>query len=308
MTNENLADSELPNEDGQRTATLDDQVRGLREDVAALRDLLQEPPRARAAARQVVATPEHERIARELRDDLIRRENELNEARKELLKAQRDRDNAETQRRKMLRSRTWRWGKKVATVGMAPINAAKALYGWLLTVLPGPAQQALRDAVARSRGGRAVSAPSALARSVRQQGGAPASADALVPIPIHGPEGVGAELTSPSLLLVAYGLDEAMLEVTVDELIDMRRRIDGGIRVLVVTDCDAFHVFRKNSMIFEYIPPRTEWERRGFSQPYDAFRAARFQELFDVYAPDRVVHISSADDLRGLPTSLFSAV
>jgi hypothetical protein len=106
-------------------------------------------------------------------------------------------------------------------------------------------------------------------------------------------------------LLVGYGLDEAALREIVDHLADMRRTLTDGMRVLLVTDCDAFHVFRAHSLLFEYIPPRSEWERHDFAQSYDSFRAARFDELFRIYAPDRVVHIQGVDDLLGMPASLF---
>lgn len=285
------------------------EVRALREDMAALRELLADRPRPKPAVRQVVATPEQERIARQLRDELIQREEELQEARKELLRAERERDEAETRRRKMLESRTWQWGVVVAKVGMWPVNTLKAVYGWLLAVLPGPANQALRRAIAAARGGRPTTVE---ARRFRARAGAgagaevPASAEALVPIPVHGPEGVGAPLVAPAVLLVTSDVDETALAGIVEELDELRRRVD-GLRVLVVTDCDAFHIFRARSMLFEYVPPRREWERHAFEQPYDAFRQARLSELFRVYSPDRIVHVRSAEDLRGLPVTMFAA-
>jgi hypothetical protein len=293
-----------PEEGAPNGASLDAQVRALREDVAALRDLLSTPRRDRdgAAARQVVATPEHEQIARRLRDDLIRREEELTEARRTMVRLERHLDRVETQRRKMLESRTWRWGKRVAGVGTAPVRIAKSVYGWLLSVLPAPAAQSLRRALASARG-REVTRPAA----VRRPGGPAAMPSrALVPIPVHGPEGVGAQLTAPAVLLVAYGLDEAELSALVEAVHDARTDV-AALRVLIVTDCGAFHVFRARSMLFEYLPPRDEWEKHGFEQSYDEFRALRFTELFRVYAPDRIVHVRSADDFRALPRTLFEA-
>jgi hypothetical protein len=136
--------------------------------------------------------------------------------------------------------------------------------------------------------------------------GASASTQALIPIPVHGPEGVGAELTSPSVLLVTYGADEAALAGLVEQVHELRRDVD-GLRVLFVTDCDAFHVFRTHSLLFEYLPSRAEWEKHDFERSYDEFRAARFTEIFRIYAPDRIMHVRDADDLRGLPIGLFTA-
>lgn len=291
---------------------IDDEVRALREDVAALKDLLQTRPRTREAARDIIATPEQERIARQLRDQLIRSEDELTEARKTMLRLERHLDQSETQRRKMLESRTWKWGKTLASIGMAPLNTAKAIYSWLLKVLPAPANRALRQAVANARGGRPVTLGTAGTPGGRRSTGRAAGATGgtlaqpLVPIPVHGPEGVGAELTAPAVLLVAYGVDEAVLVDLVEQVNYVRREVD-GLRVLFVTDCDAFHVFRAHSMLFEYLPSRIEWERHGFERSYDEFRAARFTEIFHVYGPDRVIHVRDAEDLRGLPSGLFSA-
>lgn len=294
-------------DDHAEMASIEDDVRALRQDVVALRELLQTTTRPRTGARQVVATPEQERIARQLRDDLIRREEELSEARKELLRTQRSLDEAETRRRKLLESRTWKWGKTLSTIGTAPARSAKGLYSWLLAVLPAPANQALRRAVAKARGGRSVSVQPGKPRSGRgiPRGAAPTTR-ALVPIPVHGPEGVGAALTSPAVLVIGYGLDEPALEDVVEQVEALRREVDGGLRVLIVTDCDAFHIFRSRSLLFEYLPPRTEWEKHGFDQSYDDFRAARFQELFRIYAPERIVHVRSGDDLRGMPVTLFA--
>lgn len=281
--------------------TIDTEVRALRQDVAALRDLLLRPGQARAVP-HVATTPQQEQIARELRDQLIRSEDQLTEARRQLQRLERSLDRAETERRRLLESRTWKLGKAAARTVTTPITMAKAVYSWLLTVLPGPANRALRRAVAQARGGRPVTMAGPKAVRARAAG----TSGALVPIPVHGPEGVGAALTSPAVLLVAYGFDEAALTALVDCLNELRRAVD-GLRVLVVTDSPAFHVFRARSMLFEYLPGRAEWERHGFERSYDEFRQARFTELLRVYRPDRVVHVHSIDDLRAMPPSLFAS-
>ena len=193
----------------------------------------------------------------------------------------------------MTDSEPTRWREWAARTRTAPTATARRLYGWLLGALPPPAARSLQGAVASVR-----------ARSGRER---PRRTLPLVPIPVHGPDGAGAPLTSPGVLIVAYGLDAPALGDMVDELLAFEPRVADGLRVLVVTDCDAFHVLRRHALLFEYLPPRDAWDKHGFTQPYDDFRAARLQELFAVYAPDRIVHVRSADDVRTLPATMFTA-
>ena len=167
-----------------------------------------------------------------------------------------------------------------------------------LQLLPDRAERALWHAARSIRSGRIGG------WRPRRAGRRPA---ALVPIPVLGaPDAAGSSDAAPAVLLVALGLDQDGLVDLVDALLDLGRRGDRP-RVLLVVDCDAFHVLRSHRLPFEYLPPRQAWEQQPFGLDYDAFRQARLAELLAVYAPDRVLFTASADDLRGVPRVLFTA-
>lgn len=166
-----------------------------------------------------------------------------------------------------------------------------------LQLLPDRAERALWHAVRSLRSGRIGG------RRPRRAGRRPA---ALVPIPVLGAPDAGGSPDAPAVLLVALGLDESGLVELVEALLDLGLR-GGRPRVLLVVDCDAFHVLRSHRLPFEYLPPPQAWAQGGFGLDYDAFRQARLAELLAVYAPDRILFAASADDLRGVPSVLFTA-
>jgi hypothetical protein len=105
------------------------------------------------------------------------------------------------------------------------------------------------------------------------------------------------------VMLVAVGVDADGLVAVLE---DVAAVTDGHRRTLYVTDCDAFHELRERGLLFEYIPPRQDWERH-IGGSYDAFLARRLRTITGTYRPARVVvHPAGAPLADGLLAGLLA--
>lgn len=100
------------------------------------------------------------------------------------------------------------------------------------------------------------------------------------------------------LMCIVWRLPEA-------ELADIVRRvleIAGPSTVVVVSDSDAVHLFRKGGCRFEYVPPREDWERHFPERDYDTFVSHRISSLDESYRVERHALFGELDDglLRAL--------
>jgi hypothetical protein len=105
-------------------------------------------------------------------------------------------------------------------------------------------------------------------------------------------------------VLLALGVDEDGLAGVLDGV----AAVEGAAgRTLYVTDCDAFHQLRDRGLLFEYIPPRADWEAHIDADGYDAFLARRLQTITRTYRPARVVvHPAGAPLAEGLLAGLLA--
>lgn len=144
--------------------------------------------------------------------------------------------------------------------------------------LPASAAQRVRDlAVALRR-----------RRQLRPALAALPDVERLIEIPV----GDGRPQSAPTVAVVAVEVDDAQL----DELLASLRELQVRLRFapLLVTDTGAFPRLRDAGVLFEYVPPRDDWELGEPGASYDAFVRARIADLVQVYRPDIVVPL----DLR----------
>lgn len=187
------------------------------------------------------------------------------------------------QLQKLRESRPYRVGKTLAKVALAPKRIGLRTARGALTALPPEQQIRIRELVGRAR-----------ARP-------PAEAPHLIPPVMAMPAPDGTEPPLPVLVL-SLGADEARLDALLQEL-DAT-----AAPAVVVTDCDAFHLFRRRPLPFEYLPPRTDWERHGDGESYDAFVEGRLRSIAAIYRPAGIVVAEGHGDTRSLTASMVIAV
>lgn len=99
-----------------------------------------------------------------------------------------------------------------------------------------------------------------------------------------GAGGRGWRRDAPVVAHVVLGLGESALA----EHLDATVCADPAVRPLVITDCDAFALLRERGLLFEYVPPESDWQRHIGDDGYDAFLARRLDRILDAYRPARV--------------------
>jgi hypothetical protein len=119
----------------------------------------------------------------------------------------------------------------------------------------------------------------------------------LIPSPRGGSDGL-------TVLVLALGQQRADLRAVADALLGLAAR-SGGLRPVLVTDCDAFGVLRERGLLFEYLPPRGDWDRH-IGGDYERFLAERTAELVEVYRPRRMLVVGEPAQLERLPAGLVA--
>jgi len=99
-------------------------------------------------------------------------------------------------------------------------------------------------------------------------------------------------------MCIVWGVREAELADTLGRVLAIVDPAD----VVVVSDSDATHLFRKGGCRFEYVPPRADWERHFPERDYDTFVGHRVDSLHESYRIERQVVFGAIPDglLRGL--------
>lgn len=85
------------------------------------------------------------------------------------------------------------------------------------------------------------------------------------------------------LLCIVWALPEPELRAIVDRVLAVAEPAD----VVVVSDSDAVHLFRKGGCRFEYVPPRDDWEAHFPERDYDDFVRHRLDSLHGSYRIER---------------------
>lgn len=129
---------------------------------------------------------------------------------------------------------------------------------------------------------------------------------------VPGPTGQPTDVVFLLVVLDARDQDLADLLATVREV--QRGVGDGGdVGVVVATDSDAFHLFRRPDLLFEHLPPRERWEAlprdvgAAHASNWDQVVACRLQLLVDTWRPDAVLAVDAAPDARGTVAALLAA-
>lgn len=110
------------------------------------------------------------------------------------------------------------------------------------------------------------------------------------------------------LLLVADPTDDDL-----DALLTAVRRVQrdqGDIGIVVVTDSEAFHLFRRHGMLFEHLPPRARWEGREDDRRrggWDRMLGRRLALLTDAWQPDAVLVMDPRPSGRDLALANLAA-
>lgn len=181
-------------------------------------------------------------------------------------------------------SRAFRLSRRLVRVVAWPKRALKKTYQTIVDVLPPEQSLALRHTVARLRGRD----PDALRPAQRQ-------ALLAVPAPVE------TLADSPTVALMAWDVTANELEgllAEVTRILKLRR----SFRPLLVTNCDAFYALREHGYLFEYLPPRTDWNEQFGS--YDDFVNQRLQRIVETYQPDRLLMVDNAQALDVLLPAL----
>ncbi len=85
------------------------------------------------------------------------------------------------------------------------------------------------------------------------------------------------------LLCIVWARPEPELREIVDRVLSVADPAD----VVVVSDSDAVHLFRKGGCRFEYVPPRDDWEAHFPDRDYDTFVRHRLDSLHASYRIER---------------------
>jgi hypothetical protein len=85
---------------------------------------------------------------------------------------------------------------------------------------------------------------------------------------------------STAALVVLSGLSSDAIGQTVDRVVEGVRP---GVNVAFVTDSDAFQSFRAHHLLFEFVPPETDWLGHALPGSYDAFVRRRISDIVDLY-------------------------
>lgn len=93
------------------------------------------------------------------------------------------------------------------------------------------------------------------------------------------------------VLVAALGLSESELERALDVL--AARPAAGRASTLFVVDADVFLLLRQRESRFEFVPPRSDWQRHFGAMGYERFVKGRMAELVDVYAPARILALGA---------------
>ncbi|MDQ3973739.1 MAG: hypothetical protein M3276_05300 [Actinomycetota bacterium] len=289
-----------------RIAGVERMLMSLRSEVAELRLLRQEHGTLLAQFKQAQHILDQERRRREEADQAARQakaalhrvETSLQEhigAREQLERALRE----ERERYRSLRHSTpYRLGERLSAIAAAPYRGLRSTYGALLRALPPEQGLALRRVVARIRGSQLPgSVPGA---------GSMAGQDRVMEVPPGGQVAHTDDSGTSTVVLVLWDVSPEEAEQAAADIAAMQAQ-GQPLRPLFVTDCDAFHVFRRAGYLFEYVPPRRDWTAR-FSEDYDRFLDERMQEIVDVYRPDRLVVLDGSRRVRDLPAGLLVAL
>ena len=158
---------------------------------------------------------------------------------------------------------------------------ARRFYWWLIRRLPPRYARALRSAVIfLASGGHRRAFPHRIAHT---------------PIKFTPPR--------IRLLCIVWGLPESGLSAIVDRVLAVAEPAG----VVVVSDSDAVHLFRKGGCRFEYVPPREDWEAHFPERDYDTFVRHRLDSLHESYTVEREAVFGDIGDgllrsLAGAPT------
>lgn len=197
------------------------------------------------------------------------------------------------QLRVIRRSRTYRAGLLIARVATAPRRIGKRTVQGIWRVLL-PDQRA-----------RLVAFLGRLSK--QENGNTPqlAPSTPVVPRPVMSVSTAGSH-SAPPVLVVLLGAAERDLHTALTQL----EHLESGAEkdVVVVTDCDAFHIFRRNPLPFEYVPPRVDWELLSSDRSYDDFVAARLKSIAEIYRVGGVVIAQDGDTGLSFAASMAASL
>jgi hypothetical protein len=232
--------------------------------------------------------PEPERLRKEVeaaREDLDLRTAELETAQARLKQLEQRLQMIHQSRTYRLASRMWRIRAKMrAPLSRSPVRTSE--------------DQAEAESEAIQQPPAADQAPNAARYSeaiAAQAGDAdPVAAEKAEPVSYWGSRGV--RETDPArsrplrAVMLLGGLTESQLDSALREL-----AINGGDdeEPLVITDCDALRKLDSAGYLYEYIPPREDWERRLHrdGDDYDRFVRRRLASIAGMYGLARVPSI-----------------
>lgn len=100
----------------------------------------------------------------------------------------------------------------------------------------------------------------------------------------------------PVTMIVRLDATEASLEALVDG-VAREQLVTAGFRPLFVTDCDAFMVFRRHGYLFEFVPPKSDWEAiAGLAANWETFVEQRLRSLVETYRPATILVVREPID------------
>jgi hypothetical protein len=168
--------------------------------------------------------------------------------------------------------------------------AARGATGFLV------AAGALLDRIRHVRKAPAPSKPASETSAVTEQ----PPAARLLPWVKDGPP-------KPVMGVVVFGLSEAEIESVLG--IVERHCAERDLAPLLLTDNDAFHLFRGRRVLFEFLPPRSEQERLAPDLDWQLFTLRRLALIRRKWQPVRVVAFGrrAADIMRLWLGSPFEA-
>lgn len=92
------------------------------------------------------------------------------------------------------------------------------------------------------------------------------------------------------VLVILLGLDGQRLDDCVERVAEQQVMLQ-SFAPLFLVDSDHFEPLRRHGYLFEYVPPRADWEALGDGSAWSIFLARRLRALVDTYAPATIVSV-----------------